>query len=52
MEILKSENLLIFLNILSRFEGEDNIQSDHIKTFTSQDPNLLQNIIDWIKTIS
>jgi HEAT repeat protein len=46
-----------FINTFSRFEGaialiDDNIQSDHIKTFTSQDPNLLQNIIDWLKTIS
>jgi hypothetical protein len=45
-----------FINILSRFEGaialiDDNIQSDNIKIFTSQDPNLLRNIIDWIKTI-
>ncbi len=49
---------LKFINTLSKFEGaialiDDNIQIDnHIKTFTSQDPNLLQNIIDWIKTIN
>ena len=46
-----------FINILSKFEGaialiDDNIQSNHIKTFTSQDPNLLQNIIDWVKNIN
>jgi len=47
-----------FINTLSKFEGaialiDDNIQSDHhLQKFTSQDPNLLQNIIDWLKNIT